>query len=185
MRTWLILVAGLSLSASALADRLDLSFNADAFRVEYARPFPRNALEWDVGWLHEQDNGDVIHGSLHLTGQASQGQNPLRGGLGLRIAYTNGDRSKQDGVGVAVGGYFRYPIPRYNRFIIGGHAYIAPSVLSIGELDQYQDFGIRLAYNVMKDADVYVGLRYVEGQYDEARDATFDDGLNIGVALRF
>ena len=185
MRAWLTLWVAALACGPALADELDLSFNADAFRVEYARSFTSNALAWDVGWLRDSDKGNVIHGGLQLTGKLSEGANPLTGGLGFRLAYTDGERSKQDGLGVALGGFFRFAFPRYDRIFVGGHAYFAPSVLTIGELDQYQDLAIHLGYNVIRDADIYLGLRYVEGQYDEARDAKFDSGLHLGVALRF
>ena len=42
-----------------------------------------------------------------------------------------------------------------------------------------------MGYNILRDADIYLGLRYVEGQYDRQRKAEFDSGVILGVALRF
>jgi hypothetical protein len=185
MRWFLIALAGLLWSTCAPADEFDFSFNADAVRGQYARPFGASAVQWDVGWLHHQDNGDVIHGSVSLTGKASEGRYPVRGGLGLRLVYTDGDLRDQDGYAAAVGGFFTYVIPRYNRFSLGGHAYFAPEVLSMGDMEEYQDFSLRLNYNLLRDADVYVGARYVRGEYDDVRAARFDTGMHVGFALRF
>jgi len=185
MRTLVACVAALLWAAPATANELKLSFNGDAFRIEYDRPFSGSALQWGVGWLRNSDEGDVVHANLNLTGKMAEGQNPLTGGVGLRLAYTNGERSNQDGLGVAIGGFFRYAFPAVDRLFVAGHAYFAPSVLSIGELDQYQDFEARIGYNILREADIYLGLRYVEGQYEKQRKAEFDSGLILGVALRF
>lgn len=185
MRFFPVALATLLCVAPAYADELKLSFNADAFRVEYARPFTSNALEWGLGWLRSSDDGDVVNGDLSLTGQVAEGQNPLTGGLGLRLAYVNGDVSKQDGLGVSIGGFFKYAFPAFNRLFVGGHVYFAPSVLSVGELDGYQDLDVRIGYNILREADIYLGLRYVEGKFDVRPKAKFDSGLHLGVALRF
>ena len=185
MRILLAAAALLAFVTPASANELKLSFNADAFRIEFDRPFTGSALQWGVGWLGNSDEGNVIHGNFSLTGKMAGGQSALTGGVGLRIAYTNGELSNQDGVGVAVGGFFRYAFPAVDRLFVAGHAYFAPSVLSVGELDQYQDFEARIGYNILREADLYLGLRYVEGQYDKQRRAKFDSGLMLGVALRF
>ena len=185
MRIVLALVAALLFAAPAAANELKLSFNGDALRIEFDRPFTGSALQWGVGWLGNSDEGNVIHGNLNLTGKMAEGQNPLTGGVGLRVAYTNGELSNQDGLGVAIGGFFRYAFPAIDRLFVGGHAYFAPSVLSIGEMDQYQDLEARIGYNILREADIYLGLRYVEGQYEKQRKAEFDSGFILGVALRF
>ncbi len=185
MRFFLGLAGWLLLTTPLMADEISLSFNTDAFRVDYSRPFSDRALQWNTGWLQDSDKGTVLHGGLHLTGQIAEGPNPVRGGLGMRLVYTNGDRSKQDGFGLGVGGFFKYNFPRYDRFFVAGHAYYAPSVLSVGELDSYADLDLRAGYNVMRNADAYIGVRHVKGDYDDAPDVKYDSGLHVGLALRF
>lgn len=185
MRALIILASVLLWSLPVQASELDLGFNSDAFRVTFSRPVGSNSLEWDAGWLHHSDNGDAVHGGLYLTGDASSGSQPVRGGLGLRGVYTDGDRKNQEGLSFALGGFFRWAIPRYDRFAVSGHAYFSPEVLSMGDADKLQDYEIRVGYNVIQQADVYVGARYVRGDYEQAPNAYFDTGLNLGVELRF
>lgn len=185
MRSVLILVGALLWSVPGFASELDLGLNGDAFRFTFSRPFPSSLLSWDAGWLHHVDNGDAIHGGIYLGGEASSGTNPIQGGLGIRATYTNGDRSGQSGMNFALGGFFRYTLPRFNRFSVGGQLYYAPRVLGIGDIEKLQDYSIRASYNVLKQADVYIGARYVRGDYDKAPQAYFDTGMHIGVALRF
>jgi hypothetical protein len=185
MRLILALVGTAFFCVQAGADELDFSFNSDAARVVYVRSLEQSKLQVDGGWLHHQDNGDALHIGLNLASLASQAANPAVAGLGGRFVYFDGDLSKQTGYAVAIGGFFRYPIPNYNRIAVGGQAYFAPDVLTFSDAEQYQDLSIRVSYNVMQEADLYIGARYVKGEYDKAKKALFDTGMHVGITLRF
>lgn len=185
MRVLLFLAGLLWGSATALADEFNLSFNADSVRAEYARPLSSRPLQWDLGWLHHTDNGDAIHGSLNVVGKLKEGSAPISGGVGLRLAYTNGDASNQTGYGLGLGGFAKYVFPRYDRLSLRGHAYYAPEVLSGNDMEEYQDYALQLAYNVLREADAYVGLRYVSADYEEASSANYSTWAHIGMAFRF
>lgn len=166
------------------ADEVDLGFNSDALRVVYIHEFKSNALEIDGGWLHHTDNGNVVHVGLNLSDMASNSKE-LVAGLGGRLAYQNGDGSKQSGLSVPVGGFLFFTPQRFNRLTLGAAAYFAPSVLSLGDAEKYQDYTVRVGYNVMRQADIYVGARYVKGEYKNAPDSYYDTGMHIGLTLRF
>ena len=185
MRVTLVLVGLLLCSAAALADELNLSLNTDSVRLEYARPIASRPLEWDLGWLHHTDNGDFVHGSLHVVGRMKEGAAPVSGGLGLRLAYMNGDLSNQSGLGLGLGGFARYVFPNLDRLSLRGHGYYAPEILASNDLDEFVDVGVQLAYNVIREADAYVGLRYVSADYEDATSANFSTWLHIGLGLRF
>ncbi|MFQ5634196.1 MAG: YfaZ family outer membrane protein [Gammaproteobacteria bacterium] len=185
MKRFLSLAGMVCCCVPAWAEEIDLGFNADALRIAYVHEFQRNALELDGGWLHHSDKGDVVHVGLNLSDIASSGSRELVAGLGGRIVYQDGDRRNQDGWSVPVGGFLLFTPQQFDRITLGAAAYFAPSVLSVGDAERYQDYTLRLAYNVMRQADVYAGLRYVKGEYDTAEDAYFDTGLHIGLTLRF
>ena len=185
MRVFLTVAVAAYFCVPAAADEIDLSFNSDALRLQYAHPFNSNALQIDGGWLYHDDNGDVLHVGLNLTGLATQGSDPVKAGVGARVTYSDGERSKQSGFAVGIGGFFRYALARYNRISISGQVYFAPSVMSLGDVDKFHDYTIRVGYNIMKAADVYIGARYVKGEYDGADDVRYDTGMNIGFNLRF
>lgn len=173
------------LCSAASADEIDLSFNSDAVRFEYVRAFSRNDLKADFGLLSNDDDGWVATSSLYLSGLASDGANPLQAAIGGRTGWVNGDDSGQDGVPVAVGGYLKYVFPRLNRVSLRGDAWFAPDILCIGDLDKYQDYSVRLGYSLLAQADLYAGLRYVRGDFDNGSDVDFDDGAIIGFNIRF
>jgi hypothetical protein len=53
-------------------------------------------------------------------------------------------------------------------------------------MTKYQEYTIRVGYNVLRKADVYIGARYVRGDYKGGiEDVRYDTGMNIGMTLRF
>jgi hypothetical protein len=185
MKALLVLAGVLWCATGALADEFNLSLNADSIRTEFARPFASRPLQWDIGWMHHTDNGDALHASLNVTGKLKEGGAPITGGVGLRLAYTNGDASNQTGYALALGGFAKYVIPNYDRLSVRGHVYYAPGVLSGNDMEEYQDYQVQLAYNVLREADAYVGLRYVSADYEEASSANYSTWFHVGMAFRF
>jgi hypothetical protein len=179
------LMLALLLCSNAYAGEIDFSFNGDALRGLYIHDFKNNNLRSDFGLLYNQDNGWVANVSLYLAGLASDGANPLEAGLGGRTGYVDGDQSGQSGIPIAVGGFIKYTFPRLNRLNIRGEAWIAPEILSTGDLTEYQDYTVRVGYNVLKQADIYLGYRYVQGKFDNDTKVDFDDGAIIGFSIRF
>jgi hypothetical protein len=179
------LLASVVLCASASAGEIDLSFNSDAVRAFYVHDFANRDLHSDFGFLTDSDKGEVINVSLYLKGMASDGENPLEGALGARTGYADGDGPDQEGFPLAIGGYLKYILAASNRFSIRVDAWYAPDALTLSDLEKYEDFSIRLAYNFLREADVYVGARYVAGEFDNGSDVIFDNGLNAGINIRF
>ena len=185
MKNLASLALAVLLCNSALADEVDFSFNSDAFRAFYIHDFKNHDLQSDFGLLYNSDEGSVANVSLYLSGFASDGSSPLQAGIGGRTGWLDGDKSGQSGAPLAVGGYLKYTFKKLNRVSIRGDAWFAPEILSFGDLEKYEDFSIRAGYNILKQADVYIGLRYVRGDFDNGTKADFDDSANIGFSIRF
>ncbi|MFK8053719.1 MAG: YfaZ family outer membrane protein [Woeseiaceae bacterium] len=179
--------SSLALSLTAAAAELDLNVNNDAARLAYAWELPARNLRLDAAWLHHQDRGDVVHLGLHLTGEASSGPNPAMGGVGGRLIAIDASAVDLDGSALAIGGFVRYVLPRYNRVNLYGHAYFAPDVLGFGDADQYKEVEARVGYNILRNADAYIGMRYISAGFDDdlGIDATIDTGFMAGIQLRF
>jgi YfaZ precursor len=176
---------GLLLCSAASANELDLSFNSNAVRFEYVQAFSQSDLQANVGLLSNSDDGWVATGSLYISGFTSDRASPLQTSIGGRTGWVNGDDSGQDGVPLALGGYLEYTFPRLSRVTLRGDAWYAPDALCAGDLDKYQDYTLRLAYSLLEQADLYVGVRYVQADFSNDSDAEFDDDAIIGINIRF
>ncbi len=181
----LCLWAGLA-SAQTAGKALDINLNSDSVRLGFAWRLGNPNYLADVGWLHSEDDGDVVHASFHLVDAAAGPNTPLQAGLGLRVVHTRTDPSVANGTALALGGFARYTLPKADRFNFGGYLYYAPNVTSFGDKDEYFEIGARAGYNVIRDADIYVGVRRIEAKYDGATGRyTYDSGLHVGFEFRF
>jgi opacity protein-like surface antigen len=178
------LFALLLCGTSAYAHQFDLSANDNALRASCATEVG-DGLRLDGGWLHDSDEGDLIHAGFQITGEASPGGQSLDAGVGVRLAYLDGEGRDRQGYGLGVGGTLRWILPRTTRWALDAEAYFAPDVLTGGDADQYTDATIRLSYAVTDRAGVYLGARYAGADYDDRPSIRFDTGLHLGIRLTF
>ncbi len=172
-------------SVNGSADELDLSLNSDVVRLAYQWPIRADKLRLDAGLLHNQDLGEVFNFGLHLVDFASEGDNPLRAGLGGKLFYINTDTVVDDEAALGLGGFVVYTLPDYNRFSIRGDLYYAPEILSFGDSEEFVEIGARVSYNVLRDADVFLGARYIGLEFEGGAKLRMDTGLHAGIQLRF
>ena len=181
---FLCLLAGLA-SAQATGKALDVNLNSDSVRLGFSWRLGDPNYLAELGWLYSQDKGDVIHASFHLVDAASGSGTALQAGLGVRLVQTRTDPSTFNGTALALGGFARYTPPNADRYNIGGYGYYAPDVSSFGDQSEYYEVGMRAGYSIVRDGDVYLGLRRVQAKYKGLGRFTFDSGLHIGFELRF
>lgn len=179
-------MAAVMASGPSLSDSLDLNLNDDAARLTYAGAVSDGRLEFDVGWLHNDKRGNAWNVSLGRIGEAGGAQQPVTAGLGGRLYVLDPDLAGpgQDGVALGVGGFFRMKLAGYDRIGFSGHGYFAPDVIAFGDAEDVLELAARVTYSVIREADVYLGLRFIEAGFD-GRDVKFDSGLHIGIRLEF
>lgn len=180
----LCLFAGVA-SAQTTGKALDVNLNSDAVRLGFTWRLGNPAYLANLGWLYNQDRGDVVHASFHLVDAASGSGTALQAGLGLRVVYTRTDPSVFSGTALALGGFARYTLPNANRYSVGGYGYYAPDITSFGDQTEYFEIGVRAGYSVIRDGDIYLGLRRIEADYKGTGGFKLDSGLHVGFELRF
>lgn len=171
--------------AQTTGTALDVNLNDDAVRLGFSWRLGNPKYLAELGWLYSDDKGDVIHGSFHLVDAASGSGTALQAGLGLRLVHARTDPGSADGTALALGGFARYTLPNADRFNIGGYGYYAPDITSFGDQSEYYELGVRAGYSVLRDGDVYLGLRRIQAKYDGRGRFTFDSGLHAGFEIRF
>lgn len=185
LRRFLSFAAVLAFSPLAVADGLDLNVNNKAARVILDFELSNN-LVVDGSIFYHQDRGNVLGAGLHVTGDATGGRDPLQAGLGGRLLHIDAKiRGRDDGVAMPIGGFVNYTIPEYNRFVVGGSAYYAPDVLSFGDVTKYQEYNVWAGYSVLRQGQVYLGVRGIKANFKDSPSVTFDTGLHVGLRLRF
>lgn len=185
LRLPLLLIALSSVGSTAVvAHEIDLSLNSDVVRLVYATEVG-DRLRIDGGFLTDSDKGEVVHATFQVVGDAASGDQKLIAGLGGRLAYLNGDGRDQEGYALGLGGSLRWVLPRYNRFAVTGELFWGPDMLTGGDAEEFIDGTLRIGFSVTRQADIYIGARYVRADYEDGPDIRFDTGLHAGLNLRF
>ena len=167
------------------ANGIDLNVNNKAARVTVDFDLSNN-LQVDANLYHHQDKGNVFGAGLHLTGAATGGRDPLRAGLGGRLLRIDSKvAGRDDGTALPLGGFVNYRLPDYNRFVVGGSIYYAPDVLAFGDVTRYWEYNAWAGYSVLRDGQIYLGLRGIRASFDASPNVTFDSGVHFGLRLRF
>lgn len=179
------------------ASSLDLNLSDDAVFARFATPINNTGLEADVSFLHHEEDGEpdrnIAAVGFHLVADAAQGVTPFQVGIGAKLFFL--DATVVEGGALGVGGHVRYTFPSYNRFAIAGNLYYAPDITSFGDTTKYLQFGIRAEYEILRQANVYLGYRRATAEFDFTDagtpglpgedDVTLTDGVFFGFSILF
>lgn len=169
-------------AATAWGAGIDLNLNGDAVRGGLLFPLRERNLELDFSYLHNEDTGNVAAAGLHVVDAVGSGSDRWGVGLGIKLFHVDLDNGLS-GAALSIGGHLRYRWP--NRVVLRGHAYWAPDVVSTDDLDRYTELALRVGYEVIDNATVYVGLRSIRVRLEGAGTGTVDDGAFLGVRFHW
>jgi len=179
-----------AVSTSALADNIDVNVRDKAIRGTYSMDLTSrgyNGLSADFGLLYNEDkkqmDGDTMaHAGLMVSGENWSQSGTFDISLGGRLIYAT--PGKNDLSALAFGGQLRFsPV---HRLGIGGAVFYAPSITSFMDADSYTETNIRVDYQILPQAFVYVGRRKVEVDIDGGpNNVKLDEGVHVGFKMLF
>ncbi|MGQ0618797.1 MAG: YfaZ family outer membrane protein [Panacagrimonas sp.] len=186
--------AAIALFASAAqAEVFDAAIAEDTLRVSVGGPLSRfinlDKGEYDLGVIagEVEDSGDDKffsgHAGLLLTGDAGATGANVTAGLGARLQYLDGEGDS--GGGLALGGQVRVKLPQATRVRFNAYAYYGPDASIFGDFDSFLEFSGSVGYEILRDAEFYVGYRVIEVGLDEGPDVDVEDGIHVGIRLDF
>jgi hypothetical protein len=165
-------------SGSALADSLDINLHNDAMRATFAHAV-NPGMEWDVGHLFNDDSDSITHVGMHVSGENWSRAGIFDIGLGGRALWVRND--VDDEAAIALGVRVRFsPV---HRLGIGGEFYHAPDIIAFGDAESYTEVSLRLDYQILPKALVYVGYRNIEMDFAGLRDVELEDDFHLGMKL--
>jgi hypothetical protein len=183
---WVVVLLGAAMPAAA--DQVDINFSGDAAAFSYIKPLQTEGLELGGRWLHDTEDGDIADANLHMVDRPEPGRNALVLGIGGKLPAIMDDVRDADGAALAIGGKLRWTLPEYNRAAVAGSIYYAPSATSMSDIDGYQEYSVRGEFQLLEDANVYLGFRHIELSFDkdsDGADRDFEDGVYAGFNIDF
>lgn len=192
-------LAGLGLvcvlvAAPARAEVFDASIGEDSLRLGVNGPLSRlfavDKGEYDIGGVYgdieDFDSEDFLslHAGATLTGDAGATDGAkFTGGLGARLQYINADH--ENGGALALGGNLRLKLLNADRLRFNANLWYGPDPASFGDIDEFMEYGVSIGYELLRDAEIYIGYRKIEVGIDGGPDVDLEDGAHIGVRLEF
>ncbi|MBL4608119.1 MAG: hypothetical protein JKY01_09875 [Pseudomonadales bacterium] len=162
------------------ASSLDVNLRNEAIRLALRGPINQSGLNLSISGLHHEDDRDLITVGVSVIEEFA---NESFVGIGGHLYGF--DAKNTDGMGVALGGFFRYALPAFPGLGLGGQLYYGPDVVSFNDVKQYFETAFRLEYQLLSQANVYVGYRYIKIKMDSGRKGRIDDGVHLGLRLDY
>jgi hypothetical protein len=178
-----------AVSTIASADNIDFNLRDEAIRASYSMELKSggfSGLSGELGLLYSEDkkklDDTLYHAGLHVSGENWSQSGTFDISIGGRLYYAT--PGNVDLMALAIGGDIRFS-PAH-RFGIGGHIYYAPDITSFQDAKRFQETGIRVDYQLLPQAFVYLGYRQIEVDIENgAKDVELDDDAHIGIKMLF
>lgn len=163
----------------AKADGLDIFLNDRTVSVEYLTTYGGSDVSF--GFLSSTSNNWIASAGLLVLGKEYGTDSAVEGGLGAKIYLSSvGGNSI---LSAAIGGQVIY-FPQASKFGFGGFLYYSPDIITFGGTS-FLEYGVRAEYRMIETASIYVGLHNVAVSPDAGGTINVDDGLHVGINLRF
>jgi len=169
------------------ANNLDINLGSNAASVNYYASLTNTGLEGDIGYLHHTSSVDIGNVGLQVVGNSNPVGSPLIFAVGGKLFFISPKQNNVSGNGtvLGLGGRFNYTWPTYNRFTIGGELYYAPKIVSFNNADRYLEYGVNAGYEILRNAELYVGYRHISAAFTHTSTVTLDSTVMVGLNISF
>lgn len=184
----LVGVSLVALSSSVLADAVDINLRDTSVQLQYKAPaggMNTGKAEFAMGAIYNQNNSLLGEAGLLVKGDIGGNAPGVSVGVGLKGLSARIKPASVNATALALGGMVRYSPPNERRLGVVGQLYFSPSITTFGGANRYVETVVRVEYEIIPQAAVYVGYRDVSFNLNTIGNRTFDSGLHIGARMSF
>ena len=185
----LLVLASLLLSATASAQRLDITLKQDSARFSYVTLIGGSTFgrtEMNTGLLYNEDENMAVDIGLQVIDVAGSKTPGLELGVGPRFYYLHHDKKDANAAVVALGGQLRYKLPSVQRLALMGSAFYAPSITSTLDAHSMYEIGFGVAYELLPTANTYLLYRRIRADFTQGVGTeNIDSGVSLGMNFIF
>ena len=185
----LILIVLLSIVSSNLHARsIDINLSDNAAQFKYstlvgATNYGRTEME--AGFLFNEDDNILGELSLLVIDEAGSKTPGLELGVGPKLWFGDSDKPDVQISGIGLGGQLRYKNMNVPRVVYGASLFFAPSIVSFMDAEQILEYDVRVEYELLPTANVYLGYRNIEADVKNRKDVEIDESVIIGLRFKF
>lgn len=166
-------------SLQARADGIDVFLNDRTVNLDYLASYRGADLEY--GFLFNQAGDWVGDIGLLVLGKEYGKRSKLEGGFGIKGFVASVGNQMITAIGL--GGQLTY-FPGSSRLGFGAYVYFAPDIVTFGGR-RFVEQGLRMEFQMMDTASMFIGFHGIIVESNLAANTIVDDGLHIGVRLKF
>lgn len=154
------------------AASLDINVGNETVGLAYMGAFNNSELNLNISGMHHQEDRDVLSAGISVIEYVDK-----ESFIGVGANLYTFDTPEIDGSGIALGGFFRQDLGMVPHLGLGAQVYVGPSIGSMDSADDFLDTTVRLEYQVIQQANIYVGYRKTKVYLDkETKAKTNSDG---------
>ncbi len=185
---WVLFFALVVSSLAVQGRSLDVNLNNDTAQFNLSI-FPAGSTRFGetqigMGLLYTTDDDYVGSVGIMVVGQTGSGSPGLDAGVGLRLFGGNTEKDN-DFLSVTLSGLLNYSPPTLDRLKVGVYIDYSPRIVTFMDGDSFIHYGLRLGYQILQQAQVYVGYRNMELDVPGKADDSISEGAFIGMAFDF
>ena len=176
----------LTVSTAAVADAVDINLRDNSAQLQYFASMGRDTLgkaEMHAGILYV-DKRNLL-ADLGLMVKDEIGMNAPGFSVGVGVKGLTAKAQNNNAAALALGGMVRYaPFPDRRLGLITS-LYYSPSIVTFGDTDRYAEFGARAEFEIIPQAVVYLGYRWIKFGLEAKSDVILEEGAHLGVRIIF
>lgn len=171
------------------AQTLDLNLSNDTAEAAFSAPFASTSFgksAYQISVLfseNDADNNWITGAGFFVSGEAGADAPGLEFGVGVNVYI--GEVSTQQFAAIPLGAQVTYRPPLLNRFFTKLAVEYAPDIVTFNDGDKLLLSLVRAGYEILPNADIYVGYRNTQVGIKDGPNMAVDEGWHVGVHLSF
>jgi len=187
---WVIAAVVLFFAHTAFADMFDVNLSNDSGRFLYSKEVfgsQNGPIDLEMGLFFNQDSDKIAHVGMMVRNDTLD--NPLVISIGARAYYGDvgnkapGPHSKFGAL--AIGGELLFIPNNLGGLGFGVNYFLAPRVVSYIDADKFNEYGIRINYEVTRQANISLGYQKIKVDLKSGGTLDVDSSVLFGIGLRF
>lgn len=191
LKKLLFIVAAAAVSTQTSAAGVDIKLANEAAEITWltkSSTFGYGGLDIGMGAFFNETDDLQLNLSGIVTGSSAGNNRALKFGVGAKLSMAKlDDTTPNADVGaLAIGLQVRYVIPSSTPVAFLLEGFVAPSITSFSDAEQYNEYRVAIELEVTPSARAYVGYRYMEYELEGGFDYDEMDGNgHLGIRINF
>lgn len=178
----------LTVTSVVSADTLEIGLSDSSAMFRYGVPASLAGKSEVYAEFMYNDKNSIIGGVGLLVANDEMNSPGLTIGVGAKavFAVVKETPNRKSASALALGAQIRYELPVERRVAFSGEFYLAPRIISFGDVDRYQQYGARAEFSVSPQVQVYAGYRRIAYNIrNGGGEAVLINGPHLGVQMSF